>query len=223
MKKIAFMLLCVGLWAINAQAQSVRRWSVGVELVGNKIGEVSNLWHEGYKHRNSAEIKIVPSLSYNISPSLSAGVALQLPVTDRSLASMASAELFVRKSYTVLPRLSISLTAVGGVGTVGFYENVETTPAFDCGSSTNLPQYSFIRARYYAGLRPSVAYQIGERVAVSLGYGFLGYLSNGDVGTSLSGHYDWDALGDDVSSSFFGFSRHATYGNGLRLGLRLSL
>lgn len=222
MKKIAFMLLCLGLWAIDAQAQGIRRWTLGVELVGGKISDASYMWHDGYEKVKGMELKVVPSLSYNISPSLSAGLALQLPVTDRSVASMASAELFARKSYTVLPRLSIELTAVAGVGTVGFYKNVETTPGLLCGA-VELPPYSFIRARYYAGLRPSIAYQLGERVAVSLGYGFLGYLSNGDVRTSLSGHYDVKTLDDDVSSSFFGFSRHATYGNGLRLGLRLSL
>ena len=178
-------------------------------------------------YKGKSEPKLSPSVSYNMDKHLSAGLSLQLPLRDHNALSMVSGELFFRGSYELLPRLSVSLSAVGGVGTTGFYkDDVDIEYRFIEGSGGNLEERTrgqYIRARYYAGLRPSVSYALGSRLAVSVGYGFLGYLSHYNLHIFPNVESIPHHLVGEMAEGRWGFSSHATYGNALRIGLRYSL
>lgn len=211
------LLLCVTLALVSlgtrlSAQEDYKRWTIGLSGVYGDLGN-----GEGNKG-----LTFVPSVRYQFAKDWSASGALLLPLaserSDYAPYYTTGLELGVRRDFEVMPKLRLSLSAVGMWGIVGPYEVVhypiEASP-YPPGHPKHVAVEVTARdTRYLVGLRPSVSYRFTSRWSVELGYGFFGYRSSKDIGKTIS-------LSNEFKGAW-GWNDEMGWGNSLRLGVSYS-
>lgn len=210
MKRLLLSLVLLFALASQAVAQDFKRWTIQVAgAYGTSREDLFTKIHS---------FALTPSIRYNLSPNLGAGLALHLPMafprSENSIYHTSGIELQLRPSLEVLPQFRISLSLIGLLGTLGAYENAEVYVDAPPGPFHKPLDYRRIRYRWEVGLRPSISYQFSPKWAVELGYGFIGYRSQRDL--------DDVFYINEVPPGSWGLDDQGAWGNALRFGLSYS-
>lgn len=190
-------------------AQEVKRWAVGLQ--GQNI--LHSIFGENGRN-DKAEVSLMPSIAYNISPYLSAGVSAVISIKGHDIYSMMGGEAFISAHSPRFKGFSLSLSPVFGMGTIpgGYTYETEYRRMGEPDSPTKTVRY-----RYYAGIRPTLNLHFNSSWALHLGYGFWGYRSIDIPESEIS-----SSVIQNNPKSYWGFSDSPSYANGLRLGVSYS-
>lgn len=210
------LLMCVLLTTLcGLNAQETHRWTLSLSLSPGAKQETAE---DGYK--------LLPSIAYNFNSWLSVGVELNLPLEDRGVYSSTGAELFVSFHSPKVHNFRLTLSPVFGGSIIGAYKfSLENSRGIDCAMFPHRLGYldcggrqsSFLKHRWYVGLRPTLSYALSSRCSLSLSYAMWGYRSHSRLARVQ--YFTETGLGDKGE---FGLTTSATYSSEFRLGFSYS-
>ncbi|WP_152566809.1 hypothetical protein [Porphyromonas sp. COT-239 OH1446] len=211
MKRVILLLSLVLGGCSLLSAQEVGRWSIGLSGLSGSAGPSLHAV-------KITETKLMPSVHYRLFGDLSLGIALDLPLSkpkkfENRVLSTSAVELQLRQGLSLYKGLKISLTAVGMVGTTGAYRS-------ELGGPWWRGPHKNIEYRWLVGLRPSIAYAFGTHWGLELGYGFVGYRSQKELGHTA--YLPGTSKDETYPKGAWGFDAGASWANSLRLGLTYS-
>lgn len=205
MRKI-LSILCLLITLTQLQAQDFKRFTVSLSYLSAdaSVG----------KDDNNIEKKLLPSIAYNFTPWLSAGLEANLPLRDNGVYSSTGGEVFVSFHSPSVKRFRLSLSTVFGYNIVGAYKHYK-----GLSRHIGIPDYyafaSPLKERWHVGLRPTLSYSITNGLAAHIGFGFLGYRSHKEL------NYN-DIYQGEKPTGAWSFTASPTYSSSLRLGLSYS-
>lgn len=207
-------------FGINLSSQEHKKWTVSLS---ENCGYVENNSYDLNKYFN---ITLIPSIRYNFTPNISLGVSALLPLAKANKDSYSysyttGGELYLKGSFEVWHNLKLSLSAVGLVGITGPYKVVNQLLLISSPFPPDDPRHKNIEVKYQSyrwlvGLRPSISYNFNDNWSLKLGYGFLGYRSNKELGNTAI------VEGSDPPKGAWGFNSEMGWGNGFRIGIGYS-
>ncbi len=218
MKKNYFMMLLLVL-AVSVRAEAQKRFTVSLQGMAGRDYSTS-----GALHRRT-EWKLLPSIAYHLSPSISIGLTANLPLRDNGVFSSTGGELWVGLSTPSVAGFKLTLAPTVGYGIIGAYSHSKAN-VYDPQSEPHgyvdpdVPiAHAEVRERWHIGIRPTISYAIDQRWSATLSFGLWGYYSHADV--DLVDHY-WFAKERRPQKSRWGFTSSAVYSSALRLGISYS-
>lgn len=210
-------LMLSGIGTRLSAQEGYDRWAIGLSGVYGDLGN----------GQGDKGLAFVPSVRYQFAKDWSVTGSLLLPLatekSDHSHFYTTGLELGLRRDFEIMPKLRLSLSAVGMWGIMGPYKvvnepfwGVDSSPYPPGHPSTPKIDLKIHDTRYLVGLRPSISYQFASRWSVELGYGFLGYRSS-------KSNDDTDVLvGKKKREMTWGWNDEMCWGNSLRLGVSYS-
>lgn len=226
------MLLLVLAVSVGAEAQ--KRFTVSLQGMAGRDYSTS-----GALHRRT-EWKLLPSIAYHLSPSISIGLTANLPLRDNGVFSSTGGELWVGLSTPSVAGFKLTLAPTVGYGIIGAYShsiknhwsnfllgetNQGSTP-FDRDYllANDKFIYTPIKERWHVGIRPTLTYTLNDRWGFTLSWGFLGYISHSEIDNVhlYPSTLTLDMPKQVTKSPRWGFTSSAVYSSALRLGISYS-
>lgn len=219
MRKI-LSILCLLITLTQLQAQDFKRFTVSLSYLSAdaSVG----------KDDNNVEKKLLPSIAYNFTPWLSAGLEANLPLRDNGVYSSTGGEVFVSFHSPSVKRFRLSLSTVFGYNIVGAYKHYKNLKAYTFfaplgGLPDGYESPTPLKERWHIGLRPTLSYFISPSLAINVSFGFLGYRSHKQLNNNIVLHdnIDFHKKIERITGAW-GFTASPTYSSSLRLGLSYS-
>lgn len=225
MKRI-FLIMSLFLAVVAVtQAQELKRWTITLSGMQSNISGI-----------DKDETKLLPSVSYNINPWLSAGLELGLPLTDNGVYTSTGVELFAGVHSPRLGPFRLSLLPVIGGATIGAYgfsehhgySGIDNGPPVPPEMMTEEMREHYrrfrekitgIKYRWYIGIRPVLDCAIGKHWGIRVSYGFWGVRAPRSLNGVLV--YENDLV-EALHGSIVGLDTSVSFNNALKIGVSYS-